>query len=174
MVDIRMLAVMRRVICILFFLTNILGCGNGNKEITTSTEYAHGELKGTYQYRLQKNSDNGITKTILSHTENPVGTVTWTLITYPSFDSINFLNLNCPLIHQISFGQKKIYKYRYDEENGMDEEFDIYLSEENELIATKSLAWDQFELFDIDSSYHDYLLNDSTKFFKLNYKFEYL
>lgn len=152
----------------------MLGCGNSNKKFVTSTEFSHGELKHTYQYRLQKENDNGTSRTILSHVENPVGTVTWTLITYTALDSINFLSLNCPLIHEKNFGQEKIYKYRYDDENGIDEEFDIYLNEEQELIAIKSLAWSQYELFNFDSSYHEYLLNDSTNFFKLNYKFEYL
>ncbi|HYF69042.1 MAG TPA: hypothetical protein VD884_12950 [Ohtaekwangia sp.] len=95
-------------------------------------------------------------------------------------NEIEFMGHKSELVDRKTFDadgeQVEILKYRYDLEDGVDEELDFYLTADGDVLGFRELAWNGYEIFLQDKNLQilKLLTSDTTDFFKYNYRFHYL
>lgn len=74
--------------------------------------------------------------------------------------------LKASKIYQVQGKKRKINRYNYDVEGSMDEEENVYISDDGRLIGATSLAWDLYKIYDYQDTTIDSLLQaDNSGFF---------
>ena len=141
-------------------------------------KYNHGELMDTSNVEIIKNIEE--TRISIVFKGDLTDTLYYFMIISDNKNEIEFMGHKSELVDRKTFDadgeQVEILKYRYDLEDGVDEELDFYLTADGDVLGFRELAWNGYEIFLQDKNLQilKLLTSDTTDFFKYNYRFHYL
>jgi hypothetical protein len=162
----------------LLFTILLIGC-SGKKISTVTVEmYSHFTLKETFEVSMIESEKSKVRSIIFS--SNLVDTIYSFILNKTDLSTIEFCGYTSPLIdkkiYDIRDNKVEVLKYRYDEASSYDEELDIYVTSTGDILGLRELAWEGYLMFTRPS--HTEIINalpqDTTRFFKFNFRFMHL